>query len=617
MMGPAGKLVMAAILACAWASMLQAGTPLDRLGDYFSRGERAQSGKEEILDADRAFVMSAAASGSGTQEITVTWDIAEGYYLYRDKFRFSVDSGAIALGEVIMPPGAFITDLEFGKVEVYRHTLAIKLGLQRRTSTATTLTLNAVYQGCKEDTVCYPPISKSLPVVVPAITEDISRNAPATTAMTQPLSPADTINSDLRRNTLWLNLAVFLGFGLLLACTPCVFPMLPILSGIIVGHGHSLTTRRAFLLSLGYVLAMAMTYAVLGVIVAALQINLQAAAQNVWVIGIFSGIFVLLALSMFGFYELQLPTAWQGRLSDFGIRRQGSLAGVVLMGVMSAVIVGPCIAPPLAGALLYVSQTGNVVTGGAALFAMGMGMGLPLLVIGASAGRLLPRAGVWMETIKRIFGVIMLGMAIWFLERVVSPPVALFMWGSLATVTAIYMGAFDKLAPGATWHKLWKGSGIIMLVYGIAMIAGATQGHGDKFPPLRSPARVTGGYTHALAFNRVKTGADLDRALLEAARRKQIVMLDFYADWCVTCKEMENYTFSNSAVQEQLQNVMLLQADVTANDADDRALLQRFDIFGPPAILFFAEGRERRNLRVIGYMKPEDFIQHVRAAMSR
>ena len=612
----AGKLALTAILACMWAFVTLAATPLDRLGNFFNGGDRAQSGTEEILDVDQAFVLSAAASASNPQEITVTWDITAGYYLYRDKFRFSVDPGAIAPGKISMPPGEFITDPAFGKVEVYRHTMAIKIGLQHPLSTATTLTLNVVYQGCKEDTVCYPPVSKSIPVALPAMTEDVAGNMTSNTTLAQTLSPEDTINRDLRHNTLWLNLVVFLGFGLLLACTPCVFPMLPILSGIIVGQGHRLTTRRAIILSLGYVLAMAMTYAALGVIVAALQFNLQSAAQNVWVIGVFSGIFVLLALSMFGFYELQLPTAWQGRLSKFGIRRQGSLAGAVLMGVMSAIIVGPCIAPPLAGALLYVSQTGNVVTGGAALFAMGLGMGLPLLLFGASAGRLLPRAGVWMETVKRVFGVIMLGVAIWFMERVVSPPVALFMWGSLVTVTAVYMGAFDKLAPGETWHKLWKGAGIIMLVYGIAMIAGAALGNGDKFNPLRRMGMEFIGIKQGLAFQRIKTGADLDRVLQEALLRKQIVLLDFYADWCITCKEMEKYTFSAPAVQKQLQNVMLVQADVTANDDRDQALLQRFGIFGPPAILFFMNGAERRNLRVIGYMPPEDFIRQVREAMS-
>lgn len=614
MMNLVVKLVMTAFLACAWTAMSQAGAPLDRLRDYFRGGDRAPSGTEEILEVDRAFVMSAAASGASPHEISVNWDIAEGYYLYRDRFRFTVDSGEAALGAISLPAGEFITEPEIGMVEVYRHPVTIKLGMQRRTFAATTLTLNVVYQGCKENTVCYPPVGKAITVALPAMTEEVAGGMPAITALARPLSPEDAINRDLRHNALWVNLVVFLGFGLLLACTPCVFPMLPILSGIIVGHGHSLTTRRAFMLSLGYVLAMAMTYALLGVMVAALHFNLQAAAQNVWVIGVFSGIFVLLALSMFGFYELQLPAAWQGRLTEFGVRRQGSLAGAAFMGVLSAIIVGPCIAPPLAGALLYVSQTGNVVTGGGALFAMGLGMGLPLLAIGASAGRLLPRAGAWMDTVKRIFGVIMLGVAIWFLERVISPPVALFMWGSLATVTAIYMGAFDKLAPGATWHKLWKGAGIILLVYGIAMITGAAQGNGDKFHPLRGLGMESDSTIPGLVFHRIKTGADLDRALREAVRKQQIVMLDLYADWCLTCKEMEKYTFSNPAVHAQLQNVMLLQADVTANDAGDRALLERFGIYGPPAILFFTDGRERRNLRVIGYLPPEDFIQHVREA---
>ena len=609
-----GIFIFLAAVALLWPPMSGAGAVLDKLGDFFGGKDRDRTPSQEILDPDQAFILSAAASGAG--EITVHWDITEGYYLYRDKFRFSVDSGEAALGDVYLPAGETVTDPVFGKVEVYRHTADIKLGLQRRTSTATTLMLNAVYQGCKEDTVCYPPVSKSVPVFLPAVVEMPGPEGSAGTAMQNRLSPEEAINRDLRHNRLWLNLLVFFGFGLLLACTPCVFPMLPILSGIIVGHGESLTTRRAFILSLAYVLAMAVTYAVLGIVAGALHINLQAAAQNVWVIGAFSVIFVLLALSMFGFYTLQLPQSWQKWLSAFGIRQRGSLSGAVLMGALSAVIVGPCIAPPLAGALLYVSQTGNATTGGAALFVLGLGMGLPLLVVGTSAGRLLPRAGAWMETIQRIFGVVMLGVAIWFLERVLPPPVALFLWGVLSTVTAVYLGAIDKLLPEAKWQKLWKGLGIVLLVYGMAMVLGAAAGGGDKLRPLSGLVK-TGDAMHGPAFTRIKSGSDLDRFLAQSARAQQTVMLDFYADWCITCKEMEKDTFSNPAVQEQLHNVLLLQADVTANDGVDQALLNRFGIFGPPAILFFVDGKERRHLRVIGYMDPDDFVQHVMEVKTR
>ncbi|MGH8121111.1 MAG: protein-disulfide reductase DsbD, partial [Gammaproteobacteria bacterium] len=409
-----GKFFLISFLACVWPAVVEAGTALDKLGDFFSGTDRNEDRSQEILQPDEAFVISAAASGSRPQEITVRWDIAAGYYLYRDRFRFSVDSGGGALGETFLPASETVSDLEFGKVEVYRHTVAIRLEVLRRTSLESTLMLNAVYQGCKENTVCYPPISKTVPVFLPAVSGPAFANTPGA-MREESLAPEDIINRDLRHNQLWVNLMVFLGFGLLLSCTPCVFPMLPILSGIIVGHGVNLTPRHAFILSLGYVLAMAVTYAVLGIIAGALQINLQAAAQNVWVIGTFSFLFVLLALSMFGFYELRLPNAWQSWLSNFGNRQRGSLPGAVMMGALSAVIVGPCIAPPLAGALLYVSQTGNAATGGAALFALGLGMGLPLLVVGASAGRLLPRAGAWMDSIKRIFGVVMLGVAVWFL----------------------------------------------------------------------------------------------------------------------------------------------------------------------------------------------------------
>lgn len=564
----------------------------------------------EILDPEQAFVLSATTAPDHPREIIVRWDIAPGYYLYRDRFRFTLEASDAALGYVHLPPGDTVTDPEFGEVEVYYREAVITLGLERQDAAAATLLLHTVSQGCKEDTVCYPPVSKTLPVQLPAATAvgggDIEPG------VRERFSPEETISRDLRSNNLWLNLAIFFGFGLLLACTPCVLPMLPILSGIIVGHGRTLTTRRAFVLSLSYVLAMAVTYAILGILAGAMQFNVQAAAQNVWIIGTFSALFVLLAFSMFGFYSLQFPTAWQGWLSTYGIRHQGSLVGATVMGALSAIIVGPCIAPPLAGALLFISQTGNAVIGGAALFALGLGMGLPLLIIGTSAGRLLPRAGVWMETIKRLFGVILLGVAIWFLERVVPPAAGMFLWGALITGTAVYLGALESLAPGESWGRLRKGLGIILLIYGVTLIVGAAAGSGDKLRPLAGIAgeRKTSPDIH---FTRIKSGGDLDQVLAQAAPAGRVVMLDFYADWCVTCKEMERDTFSHPEVQAELRKISLLQADVTANDALDQALLRRFELYGPPAILFFTGGREQRHLRVIGYMPADAFINHLRS----
>ena len=578
---------------------------LERLGDLLG-GAAAP----EILDPEQAFILSAAVAPDNAREIVVRWDIAPGYYLYRDRFRFALEGGDAALGFIHLPPGDSVNDPEFGAVEVYYRQAEIKLGLERQDAGATTVLLNTVSQGCKEDSVCYPPVSKTLPVQLPALTAggggEFERGGRTG------FSPEEVISRDLRFNALWLNLLIFFGFGLLLACTPCVLPMLPILSGVIVGHGRNLTTRRAFVLSLSYVLAMAVTYAVLGVLAGAMQLNVQAAAQNAWVIGMFSGLFILLAFSMFGLYNLQLPTAWQGWLSTYGIQHQGSLAGATVMGFLSALIVGPCIAPPLAGALLFISHTGNAVTGGVALFALGLGMGLPLLILGTSAGRFLPRAGLWMETVKRLFGVILLGVAIWFLERVVPPAAGLFLWGVLIAGTAVYLGVLERLAPSTAWGRLRKGLGLILLVYGVILIVGAAAGSSDKLRPL---AGIAGAHKAdaEIHFTRVKSGADLDQALAQAALAGQAVMLDFYADWCITCKEMERDTFSQPEVQAELGKISLLQADVTANDAVDQALLRRFELYGPPAILFFTGAREQRHLRVIGYLPADEFIHNVRA----
>jgi thiol:disulfide interchange protein DsbD len=414
---------------------------------------------------------------------------------------------------------------------------------------------------------------------------------------------------------------LFFGFGLLLAFTPCVFPMIPILSGIIAGQGPSITARKAFVLSLVYVLAMALTYSVAGVLAGLFGANLQAAFQNPWILGLFALVFVALALSMFGFYELQLPSSLQTRLAEISNRQAGgSLVGVAIMGLLSALIVGPCVAPPLAGALIFIGQTGNAVLGGIALFALSLGMGAPLIAIGTSAGELLPRAGAWMDAVKAVFGVAMLAVAILLLERILPPAIAMLLWSLLLIGSAVFLGALQDLPPEAGgWRKLWKGLGFVLLTYGVLMLVGAASGGKDTVLPLRGLA-LTGasGATapHAL-FRHVKSAADLDRELAAASATGKPVMLDFYADWCVTCKEMERYTFSDPAVVARMSRFVLLQADVTANDEQDQALMrERFGIPGPPAILFFdAQGRERQGYRVIGFMSAEEFAAHLRRAL--
>ena len=592
---------------------------------------------QELLRVDDAFTMRTTVVDPET--INVHWQIADGYYLYTDKFKFKVLDGQVTIDPAsIKPPkGKIKQDPSFGTVEIIHHDAEFNVHLLRQSQDETPVTLQIRYQGCKEDAVCYPPQKRKVSVVLAAMTGPVSAAPPqgttvaaapdqsAGTAVTEmdsgvKLSETDAISEKLKSSGFFLNILTFFGFGLLLALTPCVFPMIPILSGIIVGQGEKITPMKGFTLSLAYVVAMALTYAVAGIIAASLNFNIQAASQNIWVISVFSLIFILLALSMFGFYEIQLPSALQTKLSSISDSQQGgSLVGAFIMGGLSAVIVGPCVAPPLAGALLYISQTGNQLLGGLALFALGIGMGTPLLIIGGSAGSFLPRAGMWMEAIKKIFGVLLLGVAIWFISRVVPPVVELYLWAALLIVTAIYMGALDQLKEDASWRRLWKGFGIIMLVYGIVLVIGASSGSDSVLKPLQGIA-LSGGGENAqskdeLPFKRIKSLADLNAEVQKASQNGQNVMLDFYADWCVSCKEMDAYTFPDPAVQSALNNVVLLQADVTANDDTDQELMNNFNIIGPPAILFFGkDAKELKPYRVVGFKEADEFAAHVREA---
>jgi len=393
--------------------------------------------------------------------------------------------------------------------------------------------------------------------------------------------------------------------------------MIPILSGIIAGQGTSITTRKAFTLSLVYVLAMAVTYTIVGVLAGMFgaSLNLTAAFQNPWILSAFALLFVLLSLSMFGFYDLQLPASWQSRLSEISNRQSGGeLSGVAIMGLLSALIVGPCVAPPLAGALIYIGQTGDAVLGGVALFAMAMGMGAPLIAIGTSAGKLLPKAGGWMDAVKGVFGVMMLGLAITMLERFLPEPVTMGLWGVLLIVSAIYMGALQQLSVEASgWSKLWKGLGVVLLIYGSLFLVGVAANGKDTLQPLRGLA-VGGGAgaeTH-LQFRKVKSVADLERELATAKAAGKPVMLDFYADWCIYCKQMEKNVFSRPEVVAAMSSFVLLQADVTEQDETDMALMEKIGIPAPPAMIFWGtDGNEIRHLRLMGYMGAGEFKRHV------
>lgn len=561
----------------------------------------------ELLPPEQAFQFFATVKDA--QTLQLSWIAADGYYLYKDKLKLSLNPEAQSkLGALNLPKGEAHDDPEFGQVEIYRQTLNVDLALQRTSASPETISLTAAYQGCADRGVCYPPMQTTLSLSLPAA----NAIADVAAANSSELSEQDQIVNALKHDGLGLTLISFFGFGVLLSLTPCIFPMIPILSGIIVGQGHAISTRKSFLLSLSYVLASALMYTVFGILAALFGSNLQAAFQEPWVIGGFSGIFVLLSLSMFGFYNLELPKSLQAvahRESD--AHRDGSYLGAAIMGALSSLIVGPCVAAPLAAALIYIGQTGDVILGGSALFVMGLGMGLPLLVLGASAGKLLPKAGAWLNTTKAVFGVVMLGVALWMLSRILPVSVTMLLMAMLMIIPAVYLGAVEPLSPQASgWAKLWKGLGLILLVLGVLQLIGFSAGSRNLLQPLQGLS--AGGQAEAnvgLAFKRVKTVSELEQLLQQAAAKQQPVMLDFYAEWCVSCKELEAYTFTDPQVKQQLSAYLLLQADVTENNADDQALLKRFNLVGPPGIIFYAKnGEEKTAKRIIGYQDPATFL---------
>jgi thiol:disulfide interchange protein DsbD len=575
------------------------------------RGLGAKPGPADLLPADEAFRFFAEVKDPET--LWVSWQIADGYYLYREKFGFALhDAPGIEFADYRLPRGEPVHDEEFGAVEIFHKDLGFALPLSRKDGQPATIRLQANFQGCADRGVCYPPMHKTVSLELPASPGGRTAAAVAPT----PLAEQDRIAAALKGDSVAVTVLSFLGFGLLLAFTPCIFPMIPILSGIIVGHGHAITTRRAFLLSLSYVLASALAYTVFGVLAGLFGSNLQAFLQEPGVIVAFSGLFVLLALSMFGLYNLQMPSFIQTRLTGWSHRQQGGTPlGAAVMGALSALIVGPCVAAPLAGALIYIGQTGDAVLGGLALFALGFGMGIPLLAIGASAGKLLPRAGIWMNAVKAGFGVGLLAIAAWLLERILPSSVSMFLWALLLIIPAIYLGALDALPhPASGWRKLWKGVGIVMLAYGVLLLIGVASDSTDPLQPLRGVYGTTAGKAEpsTLPFRKVGNVAELQQAVAAAQAEERWVMLDFYADWCISCKEMERYTFGDPEVRKALNEVVLLQADVTRNSEDDQALLRQFGLIGPPATLFFGPDREERKaFRVVGYMEAEAFLGHL------
>jgi thiol:disulfide interchange protein DsbD len=574
-------------------------------------GGASRSG-EDFLPVDEAFVLDAVAEGP--DRVRLHWIIADGYYLYRQRLTATTSSDRAQLGALSLPRGKTKTDEFFGEQEVYYDELVAQLPVSRAGGAALELPLAITYQGCAEAGLCYPPETKSITVSLPAGvgTSASAGPPPADASGGGFVSEQDRLAALIRDGSLAAVLATFFGLGLLLAFTPCVLPMVPILSGIIAGQGANVTTGRAFALSLTYVLGMAITNTLAGVAAAAAGSQIQAMFQQTWVIMLFAGLFVVLALSMFGLFTIQMPSAIQTRLTDVSNQqRAGSFGGVAIMGALSALIVTACVAPPLFAALAVIGQTGDVVRGGSALFFMSLGMGAPLILIGTSAGRLLPRAGAWMDTVKKLFGVLMLAVAAWMLARIVPGWATLLLWAVPALIGAWIL--LREIRSRTAWGWAGRAAGTALGLYGLVLLAGAGLGGSDPLAPIPQLA----GETRHLEFRRIKSVADLEREVDAAAAQRRPVMLDFYADWCVSCKEMEKYTFTDEAVQEALADAVLLQADVTANDEADQALLRHFGIFGPPTIAFYGpDGRERPNYRVVGYMKAAEFERVARAAIA-
>ncbi len=587
--------------------------------------------EDEFLDPDIAFQVTAKQGDDNT--IKTNWLIQDGYYLYKDKISVSAaDPSQVSIGELPLPEGKEKEDEYFGTIVSIDHEFNADIPITILATNTNAIDLIFKYQGCAKAGLCYPPITKNITVQLAsssgaAAGSTVGSGSNASTgtgAGAEFQSEQDKIAGTLASGKMLFTIFFFFGLGLLLAFTPCVFPMIPILSSIIVGQGDNISTSKAFSLSLVYVLAMAVTYTVAGVIVGLSGENIQVWFQNPWVISVFAGIFVLLSLAMFGFYELQMPSGIQNKLNNISSgAKQGSYVGAGIMGLLSALIVGPCVTAPLIGALIYIAETGNAWVGGIALFSLSMGMGAPLLAIGTSAGKILPKAGAWMDAVKAVFGVLLLGLAIWMLERILPAPIILLLAGALLIVSAIYMGALDAIKEGATgWSKLWKGVGLISLVYGAILVIGAAGGSNSLLQPLQGIATTpqlasndthSGTSTeHALPFQQIKGPGGLQTALAQAASDGRSVMLDFYADWCISCKEMESFTFSDGGVQKSLDNFVILQADVTKNDEQDKALLKELGLFGPPAILFYDNaGNELRNYRVVGFMDAGKFSSHI------
>ena len=533
--------------------------------------------------------------------LVINMTLGEDIYLYADKVSIKIKRPEVLdiTSELNLPK-----PINYEEFIVYFYNLKVDVpfSLLKSKFDVNEFEIEFNFQGCSKAGLCYAPMSKTTIVKIPdtfnkTTSEDVKKELV--------LNETDTITNSLKDGNFFIVLLTFFGFGLLLSLTPCVFPMIPILSSIIVkaGQNEELTVKRGFFLSLVYVLAMSLAYTIAGVLAGIFGANLQVALQNPYVLVSFAAIFVALAFSMFGYFKLELPQSLQNKINKTteGKEKQG-IVGIAIMGFLSALIVGPCVAPPLAGALVYIGQTGDAVLGGAALFVMSLGMGLPLLLIGLGAGKFMPKPGGWMESITKIFGIVMLAIAIWMLDRVLEPTIVMYLWALLLLGSAIYLKIYE--------HILIKLITLVILIYGVLTFVGAVSGATNVLNPLEKlTSKTVSLKQNELIFKTVKNIAELEIAIKTSNKP---VMLDFYADWCIACKELEEITFKDEKVIEKLKGFTLLRADVTKNDQDDKDLQKRFGIVGPPGLIFWDENKKEINeIKIIGYKNPKDFLETV------
>lgn len=602
-----GRLAYAALLLLV-ALLPMSGTA----AEFESRDPLAVD--DEFLSVDEAFVLSHEVIDGDTLQLR--WVMPDGYYLYRHRLGFETREGSpVLLGEARIPEGKHKVDEFEGDVEVYYHELVVTVPLM---GDITGQEIGVRYQGCADAGLCYPPEIRWLPLTdVP-----VGTAAPPVTEAAVAATEDQEFVELLEQSGLWSILALFLVAGIGLAFTPCVLPMVPILSSIIVGEGANLSRRRAFTLSLAYVLGMAVTYALIGTLVGffGAELNLQAKLQSPPVLIFFAIVFVLLSLAMFGFYELALPAGLQDRLQRLSPNQAGGKhISVVVMGAVSSLVVSPCVSAPLAGALVFISQTGDAMLGGSALLALGLGMGVPLLVVGAGGGQLLPRAGEWMNAVKAVFGVLLLGVAVWLIERLVPAPVTLALWAVLLIGSGVYLGGLDMTARQG-WGQAWKALGFIAIVYGVLLLIGSASGAVNPFRPLAALSMGSSGVKaetmNTESWRPISNLAELDREIGGSAGR--LVVLDLYADWCISCKIMERSVFPTPEVAPLLARFHMIRVDLTANTEEHQALLAKFGLFGPPSLVFFdSAGQELAAVRLQGEVDSAGLARHLKAVLDR